>query len=86
LEGGPNHLIIILEFDPQKHLVFYRYRTNSNNGKIIFYNIPPSLTLEQAIELIRKKWEYKDVFAYIAEPTADGYDYTYSPYYYKPLI
>jgi hypothetical protein len=76
---------VVLEFDPLRHIVFYRYRTNTNRGRIIFYNIPPTSRLEEVIELIRRKWDYDEISeAEIAEPTFDNI-YLYSMYYYKPL-
>jgi hypothetical protein len=85
MEGKEPYEEVVLEFDESKHLVFYRYRTNSNRGKIIFYNIPPSLSTEKAIELIRKMYDYDKISeASIAEPTIDN-TYLYSMYYYKPL-
>jgi hypothetical protein len=84
MEGKDPHEEVVLEFDEARHLVFYRYRTNSNRGRIVFYNIPPSLTIEQAVELIRKKWQYREVYAKIAEP-ATGNIHLYSVYYYRPI-
>jgi hypothetical protein len=76
---------VVLEFDPSKHMVFYHYRTNRNKGRIIFYNIPPSMTLEEAVELVRKMLDYDEVSKVaMAKPSTDN-EHLYSMYYFKPL-
>jgi hypothetical protein len=85
MEGEPARRIVIIGFDPSRHLVFYRYRTNSDNGIIIFYNIPPLLTLQEATEFIKRKWGYKDVYVTIAKPVFDD-SHLHFQHCYKPLI
>jgi hypothetical protein len=85
VEGEPTRRIVIIGFDPAKHLVFYHHRTESDNGVIIFYNIPPLLTLQEATEFIRRKWGYKNVYATIAKPVFDD-SHLYFQHCYKPLI
>jgi hypothetical protein len=76
---------VVLEFDPSKHMVFYHYRTNRNKGRIIFYNIPPSMTLVEAVELVRKMLDYDEVSKVaMAKPSTDN-EHLYSMYYFKPL-
>jgi hypothetical protein len=76
---------VVIEFDPRRHAVFYRYRTNSNNGKIILYHIPPSIELEQLLEKIRKAFKYNRVYAEKARVARDRHQILYSQLYYLPL-
>ena len=85
VEGEPARRIVVIEFDPAKHLVFYHYRTENDNGMIIFYNIPPPLTVEEAAEFIRRKWGYKNAYATIAKTAFDD-SHLYFQHYYKPII
>ena len=68
-EDEPARRIVIVKFNPAKHLVFYHHRTESDNGMIIFYNVPPPLTVEEATEFIRRKWGYKNAYATIESIT-----------------
>jgi hypothetical protein len=85
MEGKDPHEEVVLEFDELKHMVFYHYRTNSNRGRVIFYNIPPTLSFDRAVELVRRIFDFDEIsVAEMAEPTV-GNEYLYSMYYYKPL-
>jgi hypothetical protein len=77
--------IIAIEFDPDKHAVFYRYRTNSNRGKIILYHLPPSIDPEALAEKIRKAFKYNEIHLEKARVAKDKYHILYSQYYYLPL-
>jgi 23S rRNA G2069 N7-methylase RlmK/C1962 C5-methylase RlmI len=83
-EGGEEETIVI-EFNPEKHAVFYRYRTNSNRGRIILYHIPPSITVEALAEKIKKAFKYREVYVEKARKAADKYHILYSQLYYLPL-
>jgi hypothetical protein len=76
---------IIIEFDPHKHAVFYRYRTNSNIGKIILYHIPPNTDLDQLLERIRKEFHYNRIQAEKARVARDRHQILYSQLYFLPL-
>jgi len=85
MEEGVEGETITIEFDPEKHAVFYRYRTNSNWGKIILYHIPPSISSEALAEKIRKAFKYRDVYVEKARVARDRYQILYSQFYYLPL-
>jgi hypothetical protein len=85
MEEGVEVETIVIEFDPLRHAVFYRYRTNSNNGKIILYHIPPSITVDELAELIRKAFKYNRVYVEKARIAQDRYHILYSQYYFLPL-
>jgi 23S rRNA G2069 N7-methylase RlmK/C1962 C5-methylase RlmI len=83
-EAGEEETIVI-EFDPSKHAVFYRYRTNSNRGRIILYHIPPSIDPDTLAEKIRKAFKYREVYVEKARVARDRYHILYSQYYFLPL-
>jgi hypothetical protein len=83
-EAGEEETIVI-EFDPEKHAVFYRYRTNSNRGRIILYHLPPNTSPEVLAEKIRKAFKYRDVYIEKARVALDRYHILYSQYYFLPL-
>jgi len=85
MEGGPARRIVIIGFDPAKHLVFYHHRAESGNGTIILYSVPSPLTAEEAAEFIGRKRGYKKVYATIAKPAFDD-SHLYFQHYYKPTI
>jgi hypothetical protein len=85
MEEGIEGETIVIEFDPTKHAVFYRYRTNSNNGKIILYHTPPNIEVEALIHKIRKAFKYREIYVEKARVAADRYHILYSQYYYLPL-
>jgi 23S rRNA G2069 N7-methylase RlmK/C1962 C5-methylase RlmI len=84
-EEGVEGETIVIEFDPEKHAVFYRYRTNSNRGRIILYHLPPSITPEALAEKIRKAFKYREVYVEKARVAQDRYHILYSQYYFLPL-
>jgi len=43
---------ITIEFDENKHLVYYLYVTNRRNPHIVFYNIPAFLTETEARKIV----------------------------------
>jgi hypothetical protein len=45
---------ITIEFDPHKHIVYYLYISNKGNPHISIYHIPPTITKQQAHEIILK--------------------------------
>ena len=85
MEEGVEGETIVIEFNPEKHAVFYRYRTNSNRGKIILYHLPPSITPEELAEKIRKAFKYREVYVEKARVARDRYQILYSQLYYLPL-
>jgi hypothetical protein len=85
MEKGGEEETIVIEFDPTKHAVFYRYRTNSNRGRIILYHIPPSIDTDVLAEKIRKVFKYREVYLEKARVATDRYQILYSQYYYLPL-
>ena len=85
MEEGGEEEILTVEFNPEKHAVFYRYRTNSNRGRIILYHIPPSTDLDTLIQKIRKAFKYNEVYVEKARIAQDRYQILYSQYYYLPL-
>jgi 23S rRNA G2069 N7-methylase RlmK/C1962 C5-methylase RlmI len=85
MEEGIEEETIVIEFDPTKHAVFYRYRTNSNRGKIILYHAPQSIDLDMLIQRIRKAFKYREVYVEKARVAQDRYHILYSQYYYLPL-
>jgi hypothetical protein len=85
MEEGVEEETIVIEFDPEKHTVFYRYRTNSNIGKIILYHIPPNIDLDMLIQKIKKAFKYREVYVEKARVAADRYHILYSQLYYLPL-
>ncbi len=85
MEGETEGETIIIEFNPNKHAVFYRYRTTSNRGKIILYHMPPSTDLEALAEKIRKAFNYREVYVEKARIASDRYHILYSQHYFLPL-
>ena len=85
MEEGGEEEILTVEFNPTKHAVFYRYRTNSNKGRIILYHAPPSIEVEALAEKIRKAFKYREVYIEKARVARDRYQILYSQYYYLPL-
>jgi hypothetical protein len=41
-----------IEFDPQRHIIYYFYVSNRGNPWISFYHIPPNLTETEARQLV----------------------------------
>jgi hypothetical protein len=76
---------VVIEFNPNIHAVFYRYRTNSNTGKIILYHIPPSVELEELLERIKKAFHYNRIHAEKARVARDRHQILHSYLYYLPL-
>jgi hypothetical protein len=76
---------IVIEFNPEKHAVFYRYRTTSNRSLIILYHIPPSIDPDTLAEKIKKVFKYREVYIQKARVARDRYHILYSQYYYLPL-
>jgi hypothetical protein len=76
---------VVIEFNPQRHAVFYRYRTTTNVGKIILYHIPPNTDLDQLLEKIRKEFKYNKVYAEKARVARDRHQILNSYLYYLPL-
>jgi hypothetical protein len=85
MEEGVEGETIVIEFDPSRHAVFHRYRTNSNRGRIILYHLPPSVTPEALADKIKKAFKYREVHIEKARKAADKYHILYSQYYYLPL-
>jgi hypothetical protein len=85
MEEGVEGETIIIEFNPSRHAVFYRYRTTTNNGKIILYHLPPTITVEALAEKIKKAFKYREVYIEKARVAKDRYHLLYSQYYYLPL-
>jgi hypothetical protein len=83
-EGGEEETITV-EFNPSRHAVFCRYRTNSNRGLIILYHIPNSISPEQLAEKIKKAFHYREVDIRKARVARDRYHILYSQLYYLPL-
>jgi len=48
---GYNHYVDI-EYDPERHLIYYLYVSNRGNPWIEFYHIPPSMTEEEARQIV----------------------------------
>jgi hypothetical protein len=85
MEGGIEGETIVIEFDSDKHVVFYRYRTTSNRGRIIIYHIPPFIDLDALIQKIKKTFHYREVYIEKARVARDRYGILYSQLYYLPL-
>jgi hypothetical protein len=85
MEEDRDYETIVIEFDPRKHAVFYRYRTNTDRGKIILYHIPPNITPEALAEKIKKTFHYREVYMKKARVAKDRYHILYSQLYYLPL-
>jgi hypothetical protein len=85
MEEGVEGETIIIEFDPGKHAVFYRYRTRSNRGIIILYHLPPNVTPEALADKIKSKFQYREVYVQKARVARDRYQILYSQHYYLPL-
>jgi hypothetical protein len=45
---------VAIEYDPQRHLIYYLYISNRGNPWIKFYHIPPSLDESSAREFVLK--------------------------------
>jgi hypothetical protein len=45
---------ITIEFDPSRNIVYYIYVSNRGNPHITIYHIPPTITEQQAREIILK--------------------------------
>jgi hypothetical protein len=45
---------VVVEFDPQRHIIYYLYISNRGNPWIKFYHIPPSLDESSAREFVLK--------------------------------
>ena len=85
MEEGVEGETIVIQFNPQKHAIFYRYRTTSNRGIIIVYHLPPTITPEALAQKIIKAFNYREVEMKKARVAADRYHLLYSPLYYLPL-
>ena len=85
MEQGIEGETITIEFNPQKHAVFYRYRTISNRGIIIVYHLPPGVEPEALAQKIIKAFKYREIEMKKARLAADRYQLLYSPLYYLPL-
>jgi hypothetical protein len=85
IEEGVEGETITIEFDPEKHAVFYRYRTTSNRGIIILYHLPPNITPEALADKIKTKFQYREVYVQKARVARDRYHILYSQHYYLPL-
>ena len=85
MEQGVEGETIVIEFNPSKHAIFYRYRTTSNRGIIIVYYLPPTITPEALAEKIKKAFKYREVYVEKARVARDRYHILYSQYYYLPL-
>jgi hypothetical protein len=42
------YLYVDVEYDPQRHIIYYFYISNRGNPHIVFYHIPPQLTESEA--------------------------------------
>jgi hypothetical protein len=84
IEGKPDKTVTI-SIDPERHAVFYMYRTNSNRGLIIFYHIP-NIDVN-IVDIIKRKWDYREVTVKIAKAVDmnEKERIMYSPYYYIHL-
>ena len=85
MEQGVEGETIVIEFNPSKHSIFYRYRTTSNRGIIIVYYLPPTITPEALAQKIIKAFKYREVEMKKARLATDRYHLFYSPFYYLPL-
>jgi hypothetical protein len=85
IEEGVEDETVVIEFNPNKHAVFYRYRTTTNVGRIILYHIPPNTDLDQLLEKIRKTFKYNKVYAEKARVAQGRHQILYSYLYYLPL-
>jgi len=45
---------VTVEFDPQRHIIYYFYVSNRGNPYIRFHHIPPNLTETEAREFVLK--------------------------------
>jgi hypothetical protein len=85
VEEGVEGETIVIEFNPSKHAVFYRYRTTSNRGIIILYHLPPGTTPEALADKIKSKFQYREVYVQKARVAKDRYQILYCQHYYLPL-
>jgi hypothetical protein len=85
MEEGVEEETIVIEFNPSKHVIFYRYRTNSNRGRIILYHIPPNTDLDKLAQKIKRAFKYREVYMEKARIAEDRYHILYSQLYYLPL-
>jgi hypothetical protein len=76
---------LIIEFDPSKHVVFYRYKTNSDRGIIVFYHIPPLTDLKLLERRLKRLYRYQEVKMKLARQTNDLTLLAFSPYYYMTV-
>ena len=72
---------LIIEFNPSKHVVFYRYKTNTDRGLIIFYHLPPLTDLKLLERKLMKMYGYQEVRVKLARQTNDLTLLAFSPYY-----
>jgi hypothetical protein len=76
---------LIIEFDPGKHAVFYRYKTNTDRGLIIFYHLPPLTDLKMLERKLMRLYRYQEVRMKLARQTNDLTLLSFSPYYYMAV-
>jgi hypothetical protein len=85
LTGRKQGETLVIEFNPEKHTVFYRYKTNSDRGLIIFYHIPPHVDLKLLERKLMRMYRYREVNMELARQTNDLTLVAISPYYYMEV-
>ena len=76
---------LVIEFNPEKHAVFYRYKTNSDRGIVVFYHIPPLTDLKLLERKLMRLYRYQEVRMKLARQTNDLTLLPFSPYYFMLL-
>jgi hypothetical protein len=76
---------LVIEFDPSKHIVFYRYKTNSDRGIVVFYHLPPLTDLKMLERKLIRMYRYQEVRMKLARQTNDLTLLAFSPYYFMLL-
>jgi hypothetical protein len=76
---------LVIEFNPDRHVVFYRYKTNSDRGIIVLYHIPPLVDLKLLERRLMRLYRYQEVKMKLARQTDDLTLLPFSPYYYMTV-